>query len=401
MPPRAANEKRLKTLVKERPLVTGADSIIVFGAGGQIGTKMRPLLEHCYPGRVIYCDHGQRVADGMIDVDIRDADAVRSCITKNKGAVIINLVALMSGVAQARPALAYEINVKSQHQLFQIARELDLKAVMVPSSIAIQEFDERIDDSKMVKRVLGMLKKTASTRIIARAQGAYGLAKEALEVEACMHVGIFEKNAMIPRLAGVLNCHTPWPSDGTTEELDKMIVAAAMQEAYPHDWEQKLRKELEAKDAEQGTSYLAQGQYLRGGNYVPAVPATAKFDMIDSKTLPEALLLLLHQDFRPYETPNGLVGPGPVHNISEYSVSMHDAAQIIRAIHEGRGIKTCIAFATEVGAGLDRGKTESANDWSQSQDTRSTEYAIGKFKQFSAKRSISENYHRVVAGLKN
>jgi hypothetical protein len=43
-------------MAHEDPLVTGGEKIAVFGAAGQIGHKLKPVLDGLYPNHVIYCD---------------------------------------------------------------------------------------------------------------------------------------------------------------------------------------------------------------------------------------------------------------------------------------------------------------------------------------------------------
>jgi hypothetical protein len=390
------NQERLQHIVNANALVSGDEKIAVFGAGGQIGTKLRPYLDKYYPGLVEYCDFGKgAVAHKMHDVDVSSEKDVTAFVEKYNVKVIINLAALLSGAAQENPEVAYWINVEAPLQLLSIARnpKMGIRTVMMMSSMALQEFDNREHDTQEEIAMVRQLQKNASPSIIRRGLGTYALQKGILEDASILQVLTFNKNTLIPRLAGDLNCHTPWPSDGTTEELDKMIVACAMQKAYPKDWEDKLRPLIDPK-------HLAAGLYLRGSSYVPAVPADAMFDMVDSKTLPEAVVLLLHQDVR---ARSGAPAIGPIHTISEYTVSMQEAYDILKVHYPEMKIHFAaetVDLSKKLPAGLDRGKTERAYFWSHSQNTASTEALIGNFKQYNAKRSVTENYQRVLAELK-
>lgn len=104
------NEMRLEKMRNETPLVTGDEKIAVFGAGGQIGTKLKPLLEKLYKGRVIYCDApGLAEKKEMTPLDITSESDVRSFIRTNNVKVIINLAALLSAAADEKPDLAHKI----------------------------------------------------------------------------------------------------------------------------------------------------------------------------------------------------------------------------------------------------------------------------------------------------
>jgi len=383
------NEIRLKKLVGDAPLVTGDEKIAVFGAGGQIGTKLKPFLDKLYPGQVLYCDNpGFAETKNMQPLDITDEEAVRGFIRRNKVKAVINLAALLSAAAEKDPAKALKINFYMPLTLMNICKEEGVRKLQMMSSMAAQEFDNRRDDTPEMREIRKTLQNSASTSIVSVPDGSYGLSKLAQETAARMFslMPDTELDISIPRLAGVLNAHTPWPSNGTTEELDKLIVAAAMQEVYPENWQEKLAALI-------GPDGLKNGHYLRDGKYIPEVEAKAVFDMVDGKTLPEAVLMLMHQNLRGQ---HGVAEPGPVHNVSEYSVSMQEAADVLKKLNP----HFTVEFATSTENGLDRGKVTRSKIWPASQNTKSTENLIGDFKQYTAEQSISENYKRVVAALK-
>ena len=51
-----SNIDRLKRMAKEMPIVGRDENIAVFGAAGQIGVKLKPILDKLYPVQVVYCD---------------------------------------------------------------------------------------------------------------------------------------------------------------------------------------------------------------------------------------------------------------------------------------------------------------------------------------------------------
>lgn len=406
------NEMRLSKMAHDKPLVRGDEKIAVFGAGGQIGTKLKPLLEKLYKGKVIYCEAPavieKRPSEGFVELDVRNREKVKTFLKNNKVKVVINLAALLSGAAARDPKNAYEINVDAGRKLLDIQRDddVDVDTVMMMSSMAIQEFDQRRFDSQQEKEAMKLLKANASPTLVRKGLGAYAIHKSILEDEARLQSLVFNKNVVIPRLAGVLNCHVPFPSDGTTEAADRAIVVAAMQEVYPEDWEQRVRKLIEPV-------YLEKGQYLKDGYYVPEVPADTKFDMVDGKTLAEASLMLLHQDLRGQ---HDIAAPGPVHCVSEYSLSMRQVYDVLHDINPNLKMKFAAEttdFSKPLADGLDRGKTSRAACWPTGQSVDSTVGLIGEFRRgydpeksreendrAIADRSIRENYGRVVEQLR-
>jgi len=415
------NEIRLKQMAKETPLVTGDEKIAVFGACGQIGSKLRPVLESLYSGKVIYCDTGKALKDpknsDVIDVNITNEQDVRTFLSDKKKniKVVINLAALLSGAADQFPDLAHKINFNAPLDLMKLMDQLDeghrkwvssgkigdepntIRKVQIMSSMASQEFGAQPGDSAQEIAAKQALQGNSSTKTLSKAKSRYGQQKGAIEELARYYVAQRKLDISIPCLAGVLNAHTPWPSNGTTEELDKMVVAAALHKVYSEEWEIKLRQLIIEQDKENGPKMLEKGHYIHDGKYIPEVTGDTEFAMIDGQSLAEAVLLLLHKDSRE---------SAPVQNVYEYTSRMMDAASELKKLNPGFPVE----FATEERnlpkAGIiepphlmecvDGGKMQRAKDWAHGMDTTETEKIIGNFKRFDEKTSIREQYSRAV-----
>ncbi len=382
---RLKNSDRLKRMVGAMPLVTGDETIAVLGAGGQIGSKILPELERHYPGQVLACDFGK---PGYHDVSVTNKDDVRKFIKEHNVKVIINLAALLSGAAENNPKKAHEINYLAPRDIMEIASEGGVRKVMTMSSIAAQEFDKRLYESEEAQEARTELQKKAPTGAHFAARASYGQSKTAIEADSRYYTAHRGIQAHAPRLAGVLTCHHKDFADGTTEELDGLIIAAAVQEVYKDKWQEKMRKIL----GKQHQQSLDKGHYLVDDKYVPEVGEKATFDMIDGGSLAKVAMLILHKDISPNKAPET---PDPVQNVSEYSVSMEDAVSILKELNPDFAVQ----FATSVDDGLNPGKVKRAKIWPKEQDTAATEGLIGPFKEFDARRSITESYRRLVREL--
>jgi nucleoside-diphosphate-sugar epimerase len=361
------NEARLLSLTKEKPLVSQDETIAVFGAGGQVGHALRPLLDTYYPGRVAYCDAGGNAKkNGFADLDITDEAKVTAFLKERNVKAVINLAALLSVATTAKPGTALNVNLWAAIHLMKSAQECGVRKVQIMSSMAAQEFDAKPGDSAEVVAIKKTLQKQAATSLLARPDSRYGLQKLGMEIVAELYSRHYGLDVSVPRLAGVTNCHLPWPSDGTTEELDKLVVACAEHAVYGE-----------------------QAPHLKGGKYFPEVPADTTFDMVDCRTLMPVVFMMLHEDLRPSGRNLGVV-----HNISEYTVSMGEAAAILKEAHPAFPVE----FSPEA---VDPGKAKHARIWATSQDTRSTEQLIGGFKQYSARQSILDHFERVKLELQN
>src|SRR5689334_21986180 len=133
------NEMRLQRMVRETPLVTGDEKIAVFGAGGQIGHKLKPVLEALYPGRVIYCESGPTAqVRGYVPLDVTKENEVREFLQGNNVKVVINLAALLSAAADKDPMTALKVNFVAPIKLLEIAKEVGVRKVQIMSSMASQ-----------------------------------------------------------------------------------------------------------------------------------------------------------------------------------------------------------------------------------------------------------------------
>jgi nucleoside-diphosphate-sugar epimerase len=337
----------------------------------------------------------------MVDIDITNQEALRNFLSdkKNNIKVVINLAALLSAVADQKPELAHKINYIVPKQMMEMCHQLGIRKLQIMSSMASQEFGPEPDDSPDIVSAKERLQQNSSTKARFPAKGKYGRQKSSIEVDADYYASQMGMDVSIPCLAGVLNAHTPWPSNGTTEELDKMVVAAALHKVYGAQWEAKLREFIIQRDGDDGKKALDAGHYIRNGVYVPEVTGDTKFAMIDGETLAEAVLMLLHQDSRKV---------GPVQNVYEYTARMMDAASALKSPglnpdfpvdfavpqrHLPIAAKTEPAHMMDV---VDSGKMHRAKIWAHGMDTSITESIIGNFKRLDAEQSIKSKYDAAV-----
>ncbi|EQB90320.1 nucleoside-diphosphate-sugar epimerase [Clostridium punense] len=115
--------------------------ILVTGCLGQIGTELVTKLREVYGvDNVIASDirkpEGNPIVEGGIFeiLDVTDAKAFLEVARKHNVDTIIHLAALLSAVAEAKPQLAWDINMGGLVNALEAARELNCK-FFTPSSI--------------------------------------------------------------------------------------------------------------------------------------------------------------------------------------------------------------------------------------------------------------------------
>lgn len=288
----------LKALVKEFPLISGDEKILVLGAAGQVGGYLNPVFKHFYPNNIIFTDKArdedhrkQLAASGIQELDALNHDAIKKTIVENNVKVVLNLAALLSGAAEKMPELAKQLNHDMPIALIDIAKETGVRRIFTPSSIAAVN----IDDVNKYAPVVGVKQEPS---------GEYGKNKVGIEkayLKATQEGGVIAQSL---RLAGVLTTRIP-PSDGTTEELDKLIVAMA---------EYKVLNDLgRKKDC----------KYSDGSCHYPEIPIEHTFPMIDGNTVGYEIFRYMHAD------PAQIKDKASLYYLGEYSASLKDVHRLL------------------------------------------------------------------------
>ncbi|WP_080145707.1 L-threonine 3-dehydrogenase [Marinilactibacillus piezotolerans] len=115
--------------------------ILITGALGQIGTALTARLRETYgTDNVIASDiqkpeHSSVVTDGIFEnLDVTNQSLIEELVQKYEVDTIIHLAALLSAVAEAKPQLAWELNMGGLNNALEVARTYGLK-FFTPSSI--------------------------------------------------------------------------------------------------------------------------------------------------------------------------------------------------------------------------------------------------------------------------
>lgn len=114
-------------------------TILVTGAGGQIGTVLTEALRKNYGAEnVIASDIKHNpAAPGLFEqLDILDKNRLTQIIKQYKVTQIYHLVAVLSAKGEQDPLHTWRINMDSLFNVLQIAREQDIERIFFPSSIA-------------------------------------------------------------------------------------------------------------------------------------------------------------------------------------------------------------------------------------------------------------------------
>ena len=118
-----------------------ADTILVIGACGQIGSELTMALRKIY-SNVIAADlkePGNEVRDSglFIRLDVLNKPSLYETVKKYNITQIYHLAAILSATGEKNPELAWRVNMKGLRQVLDACIELGVKKLFWPSTIAV------------------------------------------------------------------------------------------------------------------------------------------------------------------------------------------------------------------------------------------------------------------------
>jgi nucleoside-diphosphate-sugar epimerase len=120
-----------------------AENILVIGAAGQIGSELVIALRKVYGDSNVFATD---IKDAPADVkrsgpfqllDVMDDKRLIHFVIRYKITQIYHLAAVLSGNAERLPLQAWDINMRSLLNILDLAREVGVKKIFWPSSIAV------------------------------------------------------------------------------------------------------------------------------------------------------------------------------------------------------------------------------------------------------------------------
>jgi nucleoside-diphosphate-sugar epimerase len=197
--------------------------ILVTGALGQIGSELIVHMRNIYGSDNVIATDIRRI-DGMPAVeggpfeilDVLNAQAMADVAKKYNVDTVIHLAALLSAVAEAKPVLAWEINMGGLFNALEVARELNC-SFFTPSSIGAFGPDTP--------------KKNTPQDTIQRPQTMYGVTKVSGELLCDYYFKKFGVDTRGVRFPGLISYDT-LPGGGTTDYAVDIYYEALKNRKY-------------------------------------------------------------------------------------------------------------------------------------------------------------------------
>lgn len=199
-------------------------NILVIGSTGQIGSELTMELRKRYGNNHVVAGYvsgaepkGElKVSGPSAIVDVTDRNAINDAVRKYKVDTIYNLAALLSVVAESKPALAWRIGVDGLWNILEVAREYKC-AVFTPSSIG--SFGSETPHIKTPQDT------------IQRPRTMYGVTKVTTELLSDYYFTKYGLDTRSVRFPGIISNVTP-PGGGTTDYAVDIYYAAVKGDVF-------------------------------------------------------------------------------------------------------------------------------------------------------------------------
>jgi len=205
---------------KPNPNKMSDTRILITGVNGQIGTVLKKRLAEKFGSENVFSSD-IRLADNEAKneffLDVLDKEKLFHIVEKYKITQIYHLAALLSGVAEKKPQMAWRINTEGLVYVLEAGRIYGLDKIFAPSSIAV--FGEGID------------KDNTSQHSELIPSSIYGISKVANEL---WHKYYFEKHGLDVRsirYPGIIG-YSSLPGGGTTDWAVEIFHEAVKNNHY-------------------------------------------------------------------------------------------------------------------------------------------------------------------------
>ncbi len=119
------------------------EKILVIGSAGQIGSELTLALRKNYGEENVFATDIKQAPKDVVEggpfqiLDVMNEKNLIHFVIRNKITQVYHLAAVLSGNAEKLPLQAWDINMRSVLNVLDLGREIGLKKIFWPSSIAV------------------------------------------------------------------------------------------------------------------------------------------------------------------------------------------------------------------------------------------------------------------------
>ncbi len=233
--------------------------ILITGALGQIGSELTFTLKKIYGENNVVTSDVKDAKDVSADfapyeqLNILDKARLAEIVKKHQIKVIYHLAAILSAAGEKNPNLCWDVNITGLHNILEVSRELAVKQIISPSSIAV--FGPETPRKNTPQETV-ILPKTM-----------YGLTKAAGELLCDYYVAKFNLDIRGLRYPGLISYKTP-PGGGTTDYAVEIFYEAIKKNSYQCFLQADTTLPMMyMPDAIRGTIELAESEFSKLKNH--------------------------------------------------------------------------------------------------------------------------------------
>ncbi|HBS88907.1 MAG: UDP-glucose 4-epimerase [Bacteroidetes bacterium GWF2_38_335] len=183
--------------------------ILIIGAVGQIGSELTMTLRNVYGNENVIASTRKTLPSDKVKesgpfefFDTTNREDLYNVCKKYGVDCIVNMAAILSAVGEQNPMLAWDVNMNGLINVLEVAREMQMKQVLVPSSIAVFGPGTPLDK--------------APQETVLKPTTMYGVTKVAGELLADYYVRKYNLDVRGLRYPGIISNET-LPGGGTTD----------------------------------------------------------------------------------------------------------------------------------------------------------------------------------------
>lgn len=183
--------------------------ILIIGAVGQIGSELTLALRNIYGNENVIASTRKTPPSDKVKesgpfefFDTTNKDDLLKVCNKYEIDAVVNMAAILSAVGEKYPMLAWDVNMNGLINVLEVAVELKMKQVLIPSSIAVFGPGTPLD--------------CAPQETVLKPTTMYGVTKVAGELLCDYYVKRFGLDVRGLRYPGIISNET-LPGGGTTD----------------------------------------------------------------------------------------------------------------------------------------------------------------------------------------